>query len=458
MGGIKYIPPPGAGTKDIVLFYATRSDLPASGEEGILYTVQSCPDIGEYIWSVSENDYIQLTPPVASCFALRLQFNNIGSVPVADPYSKNDWNNFFETDSFADTPFNSLLVDGDTVTLYGASNLILKADLFTGINLVEIEDTNCVVGTTGGTNFNACALLTTAIFPVLLSLGATTFDNCELLVNVSLPKCIVTGHAAFAHCHSLAALSLPALIILGDSLCFDCTLLVSVSLPACTTASPGGSGAFGQCVNLPLLSIPLLQGTSINFCIGCVLLETLLLPEATVLGDNSCKDCTSLVNVSIDKAVTIKFGCFSNCAILEIISLPEAVTLENEAFEFCVLLNNTSFPKVETVGGYCFNGDTGLTSVSFPSALDFGSHAFLSCSNVQSIFAPLVLSCGAVCFGDNTGWSGLISLDSCVSFGATVFANIIGQTFTLRVPVSMLVNAQVIQLAIDNPLATIIGV
>ncbi len=108
--------------------------------------------------------------------------------------------------------------------------------------------------------------------------------------------------------------------------------------------------------------------------------------------DGAFKDCSSLLNVTIGKAVTsIGDFAFYNCRSLESITIPYGVIyIGNSAFYFCSSLTNVEIPNsvkvIEAGAFYCCEG---LKNITLPNSITSISwHVFSVCSSLESITIP----------------------------------------------------------------------
>lgn len=196
---------------------------------------------------------------------LELTFDNIANVPVADESNISDWNTFFDLPTYG-TPFNSIIIDSNTVKLYGGSGITFKSGLFCESscknNIIKVIDTGTIIeleSTTIGSIVkspfayndsdleitNACNNLYEVSFQSVISIGIFVFGSCTSLVNISLPNLINVGIAAFYNCISIVNISLPNIINIPYNLFRLCSSLSSFIIPECITSI--GASAFYDC-------------------------------------------------------------------------------------------------------------------------------------------------------------------------------------------------------------------
>lgn len=129
--------------------------------------------------------------------ALELIFDDIDNVPVADASSVSNWNTFFDLPTYG-TPFTSVVIDGNTVKLYGGTEIALKGENSTALfmyneHIISIHDyANCVIAI--GSYFCFwCHSFTSIIAPVAVSVGDAAFAECISFTHIELPSCINLG-------------------------------------------------------------------------------------------------------------------------------------------------------------------------------------------------------------------------------------------------------------------------
>ena len=215
--------------------------------------------------------------------SLTLEFN---SVEGAQEYVPNltsvaSWNNFFDLPTYGN-PFTRVEVDEATISLYGGSDIIMKAALFINVNesLISVDDQGCVIEledqvfgfqtrgdiyqfnlvsvnfpnvTTAGIRcFSLCTSLTNVSMPSLTAAGAFCFDSLPV-TNINFPVLVTTGATCFRGCRSLEIANLPSLTIANDQLFEDCTALTSINLPAVTAV---GATSFSYCESVTDIRLP----------------------------------------------------------------------------------------------------------------------------------------------------------------------------------------------------------
>ncbi|MBK9357635.1 MAG: leucine-rich repeat protein [Bacteroidales bacterium] len=122
---------------------------------------------------------------------LELTFDDIANVPVADASSVGDWNTFFDLPTNG-SPFTSVVVDGDVVTLVGGS-MSLSDNIFqNNTHLLKIIDTNSIQYD-GVYTFSGCTSLSEVVLPVINNIGRYSFQNCNSIIAIQIPICTILG-------------------------------------------------------------------------------------------------------------------------------------------------------------------------------------------------------------------------------------------------------------------------
>lgn len=198
---------------------------------------------------------------------LRLLFDDIANVPVADATSVADWNTFFDLPTNG-SPFTSVVIVGNEVQLFGGSNIVLREYLFDydgNASLLEFNDqAGCIIESQdlvfGGYDYSACINLTTLILPAIIT--AKSFQELDSLTLFEAP--LLEGFygsngSGLRNCISLTTVDLPQLIN-ASPLCFDlCTSLTTINLPSCTNlgGSVGDDNVFSNIIgNNITLTVP----------------------------------------------------------------------------------------------------------------------------------------------------------------------------------------------------------
>jgi len=282
------------------------------------------------------------TPPI-----LTLTFDDITNADslVGDSSSVSDWNTFFDLPTYGN-PFTSVYVSGNTITLNGGSNIIIKEMLFDGPisaeGLISVDDTGCIIeiqyDAFGGDIYYGCPNLVSVSFLEVTILGGYCFGNCQSLINVNMPKLITAGNS-FVGCTSLTSVYFPNLTATTGSFLSNCTSLVSISLPELII---GNDRIFQGCTSLNVVDLPKLVTLVGEFNFGyCTSLETLILPKLETTAPASFGNCSVLTSISLPLATTIAGGTFSSCFSLTNINLPSCIYLGPDC-----LINDNVFANI----------------------------------------------------------------------------------------------------------------
>jgi hypothetical protein len=405
--------------------------------------------------TVNGNLFIPFTGLTGS---LTIEFNDIANADslVGDGSDFNDWNSFFNLPSYS-TPFTSVTINGNNITLDGGENIILRDNLFSyNSNILSVADTGCIgylgdycfsycsslttvdllsLTTAGESCFSGCSLLTTIDLPSLTTAGNNCFFSCSSLTTIDLPSLTTAGNYCFTGCSSLTTVDLlPSLTTAGDYCFSSCSSLTTIDLPSLTTA---GDGCFSSCSSLTtvdLLSLTTAGGSCFS---GCSLLTTVdLLPSLTTAGNYCFFSCSSLTTIDLPSLTTAGNYCFTGCSSLTTVDLlPSLTTAGNNCFTGCSSLTTIDLPSLTTAGNYCFTGCSSLTTVDLlPLLTTAGDYCFSSCSSLTTIDLPSLTSAGGSCFYNCSSLT-TVDLPSCTNLGGTVendyvFEGINGNTIT----------------------------
>ena len=136
---------------------------------------------------------------------LVLTFDNINNVTnfsnfSGDPYNVDDWNQFFYLPTYG-TPFTSVEINGNQVSLIDGDNIIMRESLFDGSDsLIEVDD-----------SFGCVIELEYNVF------GDDENSGSYELVSVNFPKVTIAGEYCFSYCESLTTINLPRLTTSGEA-------------------------------------------------------------------------------------------------------------------------------------------------------------------------------------------------------------------------------------------------
>lgn len=191
---------------------------------------------------------------------LKLTFDSILNVPVADPSDVAQWNTFFDLPTNG-TAFTSVVVIGNDVELIGGLNINFKDALFDNSyspHLLRINDySNCVVSLGYGSlsdviNEIGCPNVVEINLPALVTMGDYNFNNLLYLTTLSLPSLITCGQVAFANT-AIVTIDLPLLESAGYSFISYNNYLISINVQSLTVF---GNNSFCSNSSLPELNLP----------------------------------------------------------------------------------------------------------------------------------------------------------------------------------------------------------
>lgn len=255
-------------------------------------------------------------PPPPPVLALRLIWDDIANVPVADPTSLSDWATFLGP--FSNVDATSIVVVGNEVQFFGSINFKFWNNLSGNTHLVQILDDAGSVKTLNSSNFLGCSALTTISFPAIdnvLGLGTDMTD------------------AIFRDCISLSSVNLPTAKIISNQAFYGCLALLNITLPVATELL----GSFPECNNLVSITAN----------------------NVTIISDSCFANCFALTTINLPNLTTIiTGGIFGGCSSLSSVSFPLLTNIGPFDFTFDFALTNLYLPSVTNMGGT--TGDDGV--------------------------------------------------------------------------------------------------
>ena len=257
--------------------------------------------------------------------ALEITFNDIANVPVDDASSISEWNTFFDLPTYG-TAFSSVLVNLNTVTLYGGSNITIKDGLFYGSGaILDVQDDiGCIVAA-GAACFSGCYNLADPKLTALLSAGLDCFRGCTSLVNPDFSSLKTAGDYCFAFCTSLVNPNFSGLTSSGDSCFYSCTNMQNPDFSSLVTAT---YQCFMYCTSLALTIFTSLKTAEYLSFYGC----------------------SSLVNPDFSSLESIGEECYHNCSGLSNPNFSSVKTIGDYAFAHCSAFVDLNFPALENLG------------------------------------------------------------------------------------------------------------
>ena len=196
-------------------------------------------------------------PPVVT--SLKLTWDDIANVPVANALSVSDWNTLFDLPTNGNA-FQFVFIDpmnANTIVLANGSNITTVNSLFdSNNNILSVEDLGSIVVLGGSTFFNStiqsfsstsvttlvganfyqCASFTSVVIPLATSIGNDTFSGTAL-TSIDLPNVITAGNYSFTNTYFVTSVNLPALTTINPFALQSCgtsAALLSINLPSCT--------------------------------------------------------------------------------------------------------------------------------------------------------------------------------------------------------------------------------
>lgn len=282
--------------------------------------------------------------------------------------------------SITSAMFPMLLTIGD----YAFANCLSLAS----VELSEVTNMGTYV-------FSGCTTLTDATFVRLGEVNTGTFYGNNRLRNVTLTNATSIRELAFYGCRALASISLPKVATIGDtsastypltdyvekSVFYNCVTLARVEAPLITHV---GAFAFYNCSNLVAFNVDPLE-TGMN------LPDIVAIRFAAFAG-------TGFVNVTVGKVggmSAISDYAFYGCSNLKNFSAPSLLETPTHLFNtedigassLVPLLENLSLPRVVSFQSNLHDCRY-LTTVQLPSAVSFCNDAFRGCSQLTTVSLP----------------------------------------------------------------------
>lgn len=301
--------------------------------------------------------------------------SNIGKELVIPKYVTS-----LESRSFANTPIESLTIEGTTFTQ-------TTEEIQTGPdgNPVIVYDYEDLTTTIESNAFRDCSNLQTLIFGNdSITINGNSFRGCH-------PKTLQLGNVN----------SIPTDAFVGMSLIDS-----AISIPDSITTI--GDRAFSECSNIPSITIsPNSKLTSIGNAAfyKCKKIESIVIPPGvTKISEYAFYQCENL------KEITILSRLDSN-------SNPSSITIEDYAFYGCIQLTKTlTLPEgLTSIGEGAFQGCTKLGGpITFPYSLTtIKERAFMECRSLTGSlnFDVNVEEVGKYAFRDCQGLNGINIID-----------------------------------------------
>jgi hypothetical protein len=233
------------------------------------------------------------TPNIQGLYMQFSTLDNINQYLSGDGYnSVESWNSWFDLPNKG-TPFTSVIVSGNTISLLGGGNMTLKQNGF----MNKLEDT-----------YSLARDLTTVIDSDGVIIAAEPYafgndsDGSSDLVKLSLPALITAGMGCFTGCTNLVDFSASLLQSVDENCFTDCTSITSLSLSNLGTTA---LYSFSNCNSLTSIFLPALEYTAGSCFLNCTSLTTINLPITTEILDGAFNNCTSLTYLNIPQCTTL---------------------------------------------------------------------------------------------------------------------------------------------------------
>ena len=387
----------------------------------------------------------------------KITFDNITTADllVGDSSDVADWNTFFDLPTNG-TPFSSVVVAGNDVSLLGGSGITILDNLFNGDEMdmydgiLAVDDTAGSVIALGTNCFCYQNALISVSFPnVTSNLSGINDDGIfysESLLTASFPKLVNLGYYLFNGCEALETVRLPYMQIneIGARTFQNCkTLVTDEFISRFTNLSTLGDACFRGCRALVNPQIPSSITTLGTFvfqnCYGLVNPD--FTAQLTSIGNYCFQGCTGLVNPDFSSLETAGISAFQYCGLMQEPDFSALVSADDWCFYNCVSLIS-DFPVLETAGDSCFANCGAFQTPDFPALTTTAQYAFSGCEGLTTLNFPALTTVGEACF---YGCIDLISisLPVCTSLGGTtglnyVFHTITGNTITLTIPTALM--------------------
>jgi len=225
--------------------------VPTLDEDETVYVTYTCDGCVTELLVLGATD----TP-----LGLRIPFNNIVNAPVVDPTNVGQWNTFFDLPTNG-TPFTSVVVAGNQVTLFGGGGIALKESLFfPNTAILQIFDDANVVTSLLHSVFNQATSLTDATFDAAITVGVAgwggAFYGASSLENVSFASAttFINDTAGTFEGTAIVNLTLPSALLLPEAFLKDATLLETL---IALVATDLGTNGMQNCAAATLINIPL---------------------------------------------------------------------------------------------------------------------------------------------------------------------------------------------------------
>lgn len=342
------------------------------------------------------------TTTVATAFRLSFVDISFANGLVGDATDVNDWNTYLDLPTNG-TPFDSVVVTGNEVALYGGASITIRNDAFNAEGKPTVPYLTSVIDEGGR----------------IIEIGIASFSNQTTLTVFTAPNVTTIGLSAFNLC-GIISVNFPLLVNIVNQAFKFCPNLTTVTFNSITTLS---NNCFVSCTSLTAINCPLLE-TIGDYCFdGCSSITAIDFPLVTYLGSGAFAACSLLQSIKFDSLIVLNGGgTFSSTAIQTLIStnFPVLTTIGQTDFGSCYSLTSVNLPSVTSVGYYGFGECTALMDVQLPNVTYTEQGSFTLCSALTNLYMPSLTNLGAS-VGNNL-----------------VFLNIIGATLTFTIPAALM--------------------
>lgn len=188
---------------------------------------------------------------------------------------------------------------------------------------------------------------------------------------------------AFANCTELKKINFPeTLNVIKDRVFLHCHLLTEVILPE--TFAELGNYAFYD-TGIKQLILPKRVASTGVSVFGSIKIETIDIPKDFTLGKTMFFICQNLraVNFEADQ-VTIPEKCFYHCTSLAEIDINKALSIKDSAFLKCYNLSVSTIPAHTYAEAYAFS-QTGVTDVTIEDISKISKGTFAECNSLKKL-------------------------------------------------------------------------
>ena len=239
--------------------------------------------------------------------------------------------------------------------------------------------------------FCGCVNLESVDVPLVSSIDSYAFYDCVNLKSINFSNEVTKLNSyTFEGCSSLESIGNLDKVTMVDPYCFSrCSSLKTLSLPLATTIK---NGAFSECSNLKSIEIPAFSYSNLgdNFCKNCSSLKKISgdLSSVTTLSNSAFEGCSSLREIKLPNITSIGANALTGCSSLTSVEIPKVTSL-NLAFTGCSHLKSVNLPLVESCGNLTFSQCNNLTEINIPNATSI-NNSFLVCEALKTIDLPSV--------------------------------------------------------------------